>query len=285
MAQEGIRCIGRVGTDLLVVTQKLDVWLIEAKEIDKEGEDKPINSLYFGGDPPVPIDEKWPKIKSTNHVEWARLKNATKTCNPAVDANGQYLLIDGDLNYQWGLRWDIRKNEGYLGLQNDHNDTEARWISSSENAKQYMFTDREREIKVVRYSVCSSGGNHTVDAFADGLEMGYIDEAGNCYHVNEPPYHPLCLSGTDQVYVGAQGGSCKAGDKPAVWEIFTGFVDKGHFYLMTKDSVISFPETTYNKKEKSSFHNIPYGSFIKCSANPHPRDVGAGKSKWKIWVL
>ncbi len=263
-----------------MVTQKLDVWLIEAKEIDKEGEDKPINSLYFGGAPPVPIEEKWPLIKSTPRVEWAKLKNVTKTCSPVVDANGQYLLIDGDIGYVWGLRWDIRKSEGHQGLYNDHSDKEARWISSSEPAKQYMFTDKGGQIKVVRYSVCSNGTNQTADVFADRLEMGYVDEAtGGCYHVDEPPYHPLCLSGTDQVYVGAQSGSCSGGDKPAQWTIFTGFVDKGHFYLMTKDSVISFPETAYKQKAPSAYANIPYGSFIKCSASPHPRDGGTGKSK------
>ncbi len=284
------------------MTQKMEIWMIEAKEIDKEGENKPINSLYIGNAPPVPIEEKWPEIKSwdlgVNNSDWNDLKRYTKTCNPAVDANGQYLLIDGPKDQKddtehnghlwiWveGLRWDIRKKVPHRGFTNDHDDVHARWISSSEPAKQYMFTDKDGKIRVIRYSSCDSKTNTTLDEFQDGPPMGYVTEEGKCYHVKDPPYHPLCLSGTNQVYVGPGSGDCPAGDRPAQWTIFTGFVDKGHFYLMTKDSVISFPETTYNKKEKSSFHNIPYGSFIKCSANPHPRDVGAGKSKWKIWVL
>ncbi len=126
---EQIKCIGRLKAGLLVVTTEMKVWQLDDTSLGQPSMNNTINQLYFGDQPPVPIEEKWPKLAQARGYQ--TIKGDIPTCRVMIDPDAEWLFLDGTWKEDTpGMRWDINGQRESWGFMNIHRDDRTKFLSS-----------------------------------------------------------------------------------------------------------------------------------------------------------
>lgn len=109
----------------------IQVWQLDDTSLGQPSMNNTINELYFGDQPPVPIEEKWPKLAQDSR--YTTIKGQIPTCRVMIDDEGEWLMLDSSINQGKmvaGMRWEINRQESAQGVQNIQRNNKTKFLSS-----------------------------------------------------------------------------------------------------------------------------------------------------------
>lgn len=276
ISKKKILCIGTLNDDLMVVTDKLEIWEFKNGGKNNVSINEAINNLYFAKEEPIPLEEKYPELAKTERYKTLKTEKIP-SCNTAVDSNGRYLFLDTYKPTGHGIIWDVDKNISYNGFSNAHDEKDRiRWISSNSLDNFYAFSDANNTLSMIRYALCSNGTMTNSIKHIDF--MGQVFENGTCHYDKYPLLRKVCKKGTTDLYVQEYKSTEKC--ETVDWKVFNGFIaadDK--IYLFGENDVITFPQKAYHSDESVAYQKTPYNLIINCTVAHDPRKKDITESK------